>query len=155
MQRIPGCAEARVLGHRPQPELGGVRLADNDRTGLAQPADMGAVVVGDPVAERGASLRRRHPLGRREQVLHPDRDAAERPRVSRAHAVGLREGAVSEHGDERVHGRVVALDRLERRLDELARRDLARTDERRLLDRGEREHVSVDSFHGPKRTVKR
>ena len=44
---VAGRAEARVLGDRPQPELGRVRLADDDRAGLAQAPDVRAVVVGD------------------------------------------------------------------------------------------------------------
>ena len=47
---------------------------------------MGAVVVGDPVAEGRASLRRRNPLGGGEQVLDPDRDPAERARIAWAYA---------------------------------------------------------------------
>ena len=76
--RVPRRAVARVLGDRPHAELGRVRLADDDRAGFAKPAHVRAVVVGDPVAERGAALRRRKALGRRQQILDPDRDAAER-----------------------------------------------------------------------------
>ena len=72
---------------------------------------MGAVVVGDPVAEGRASLRGRNPLGRRQQILDPDRDPAERARIARAYGVRLGQGTLGAHEDERVQDGVHALDR--------------------------------------------
>ena len=40
-----------VLGHRAQPQLGRVRLPDDDRAGFPQPPDVSGVVVGGPVAK--------------------------------------------------------------------------------------------------------
>ena len=45
-------------------------------------AHVRGVVVRDPVAEGGAAVGHRQALGRREQVLDPDRHAAQRPRVA-------------------------------------------------------------------------
>src|SRR5207248_8413989 len=52
---VAGHAEAGRLCYRPQPEFGGVRFAYDDRARLSQPANVGGVVVGDPVAESGAA----------------------------------------------------------------------------------------------------
>ena len=74
-----------VLGDRPQPELGRVRLADDDRARLPQPAHVRAVVVGDPVAEGGTDpCVVGSPSVGGEQVLDADRHAAQRPRVAGA-----------------------------------------------------------------------
>ena len=112
--RVAGNAEALRLGHGPQPELGRVRLADDDRARLAQPADVGGVVVGDPVAERRAAVRSREPIGGAEQILDGERHAAERSLVTRAHRVGLGQRTLRAANGERVDRRIEALDRLER-----------------------------------------
>ena len=95
---------------------------------------MRGVVVGHPVAEGGLPSRGRNALGGREQVLDADRHAAERPRVAGANGVRLGQRALGAERDERVQLGVQPLDRGERRLDQLARRDLAGADERGLLD---------------------
>jgi hypothetical protein len=106
------------------------------------------VVVGHPVAERGGAVRGRQPCGRPEQVLESNRHAAQRAGIARAHAVGLGERALGAQRDERVELAVDAVDRIERCLDELARRDLAGADERCLLGRGTLEQLRHGSGGG-------
>jgi hypothetical protein len=66
-----------------------------------------------------------------EEVLDPDRHAADRPRVAGPDLCG-RASPLAAHGHERVQ--LGAPDRRQRRLDQLARRHLARTNRRRLLE---------------------
>ena len=152
--RVSGRAVARVLGDRPQTELGRVRLAHDDCAGFPKPSHVHAVVVGDPVAERGAALRRRKAFGRRQQILDPDRDAAEGSCVARLHRVGLGERALRAQRDEGVQARVQPLDRRERRLDELACGHLAGTHGCRLVESAQPEEV-VGRRHGAENLLPR
>ena len=77
-------------------------------------------MVGDPVAEREAALGGREPLGGRQQVLDPDGNAAQWPWIARAHTVRLLQRALGAESHEGVQHGVEALDRLQRRPDELA-----------------------------------
>src|SRR5262249_56187115 len=81
--QLPGIArrsEEVVVGGEAAAELVGRRLADDDRTGGAQPFRYGAVAHGDVIGERARPVRR--PDARRvDQVLHPERDAVQRTAV--------------------------------------------------------------------------
>ena len=83
-------------------------------------------------------------------VLDRHRHAEQRPPIARAAArvglVGLGQGAVGEHHAEGVELGVRLPDALERRLDELARRDLAGGHQARLL--GGAGEAEVGGVHG-------
>ena len=105
-------------------------LPIDDRARRAQPPDdlaVGALAGGRSSvgAERGRLARDVH------VVLDRDRHAEERPPVAAlAERVGLRPARpLGEHHAERVELRVEALDALQARVDELARRDLAGGDQ--------------------------
>ena len=102
---------------------------------------MGGVVIGDPVAEGGRPLAGGHPLGGREEILDPDRDAAERPRVAGADGIRLGQGALRAQSHEGVQPGVQAVDRGKRHLDQLSGRELAPSHQRSLLHRAQMEDV--------------
>ena len=72
---------------------------------------MGTVVVGDPVAERIAALRRGYARRRREQILDPDRNAAQGALIAGTNGVGFDERLFEAEGHKRVQPRVVTFDR--------------------------------------------
>ncbi len=114
--------EGGVLGARPHRELVEVRLADHDRSGLAQAGDDGGVVRRLPVAEDLRRTRRRDAAGAH-VVLQRDRDAGQRARIGpdRRHLVdrcGLLTRLVGEHQVEGVDLVVACLDRREVSLDD-------------------------------------
>ena len=96
-----------------------------------------------------AALAGRQALGGGEQVLDADRHAAERARVARRERRRPRPSARSaQTRDERVQLRVRgARSRASEAVDELARRDLAGADERRLLDGAQPQDVVVGHCH--------
>ncbi len=102
---VPGHAVELRLGEGDGSELGRVRLADDDESGIADATDDRAVEVGDVVGVRARGERRADPRGGCE-VLHADRDAAKR-RVARGRVDQSRsgEGLLGADGDEGVEGR--------------------------------------------------
>ena len=140
---VPGVAVELRLGERDRAELRGVRLAEDDEAGVAQPADDRGVEVGDVVGERATRVRRSDAF-RRGQVLDRNRDAVKRASVVR----GIGSPRVSERpprrdGDERVQLGIEPLDSLEVELGELDRGDVSVPDEPSLLGRREERELSV------------
>jgi hypothetical protein len=130
-------------------ELGHRGLAEDDRSGGAEALDEDVVLVRHEVAVGGRPAGHRHP-GDRDEVLDPDRDAAERAglRAGGERALelpgglqGIRVRAVAERVQTRLEAVHPAMDRL----DHLDRRDLAAADRRREIDR--REQAGVRSAH--------
>ena len=122
--RVARGPEAMRLGHRQDPHLRHVRDADDHEARLAQPAHDEGVVAGHEVAEQVRAHGERHP-GHGAVVLDRDRHAGERPLVARPDRVGGREGALVGDVGEGVDGRLQRLDAVQRRLHQLARRQLA------------------------------
>ena len=138
--RIPRRPVELGLRERDRPELGRVRLADDNEARLEKSPHDGEVEVGDVLGVRSRGVGRPDTGGRRE-ILDPDRHAAKRG-VAGGRVDGSRslERLVRAHGDERVEGRVEPLDALERRRHELPRGDLSCAHEPGLVDcREERE----------------
>ena len=147
--QIPRVARRAVgerLGERPQRQLRDVRLADHDRSGLAQQAHhlgvggRGLVVGVCPVRGQLA----RHV----DVVLHRDRHAEQRALAAgcapRVRLTGFQARALGEDDAERVQVSVVAFDPAEVDLDELRGGDLTRRDQLRLTcDSGVGELVGV------------
>ena len=120
--RVARHAEQRARGVRPRAELGRRGLADRDRAGGAQPADVDRVGrLRRIVREPARTLRRRHARAVLE-VLHAERHAGQRPElvdppvahrgVDRPRRVQRGLG-VDVH--ERVERGIVTLDRVEAR----------------------------------------
>jgi hypothetical protein len=121
--RVARRAEAARLGHRQDPELGQVRLADEQEAGIAKAAHEEGVVLGHEVAEQVGCQRVRH-SGHRRGVLDRDRHAGERARVVGLDRVRRRERAVGIEMEEGVQLGLERLDPLERRFHQLPRGQL-------------------------------
>ena len=147
---VPGISGVPVqlrFRERDRPELRGVRLAEDDEAGLAQPPDDGGIEVRNVVGERAARVRRADVL-RRGQVLDRDRDATERGVAPRS--VGgsrILERLFATHGDEGVQLGIEPFDPIEVELGELERRDLLVSDQPCLLGRREERELGVGD-HG-------
>ena len=116
-------------------------------------ADECRVGVGDDVRflERDVAIADPLPRVIGEEILDEEWHAAERA-VGKIGACGGLAGVVEPADHDRVEGRVDALDALDRSFQQLARRHLARRDERSLIDRihptgliGEHAHGSLCS----------
>jgi hypothetical protein len=128
--RVPRRALEEVDGGDPPGELVGRGLPDQDRAGLPRPAHRLRIHSRDVAVEhrgavRGADFRRV------EQVLDPERDPLERPRsslgVSPRRLLRLLAGPVERERRERVDQRLHGRDPLAEGVDDLHRRQLART----------------------------
>ena len=103
-----------VSGLWPNSRRGG--LADEDRAGLAKPADGDRVLARHLVGEDARAHRRPHAPGE-QQILDRERHAVERAeRLARHHrrlgAAGRLTRLLGGHGDERVHPGLQGLDAL-------------------------------------------
>ena len=148
---VPGVAgrpEAARLGHRQDPELGQVGLADDHEAGLAQPPDHERVVPRNEVAEDVGAERVGH-AGDRRGVLDRDRHPRERPLVPRPDRVGRGEGALGVDVHERVEVAVELVDAVERGLGQLARAELALAHQRRELAGRPEQEVGVHRRREP------
>ncbi len=128
--RVAGRPEGARLGRGRDAELRCVGLAENDEPGAPVARHQLAVVVGDVGAHHLRAVAHRHAGEAREQVLHEERNARERSHRRDAGGDGPR--ALEERRDHRVEGRVGALDARDRGIDQLARCDLATSDQIRL-----------------------
>jgi hypothetical protein len=140
--RVAGGSVAAGLGDGEDPELGHVGPADDHEARLPKPAHDDRVELGDEVAEQLRSCGQALP-GDRGLVLDRDRDPRVRTLVPWLHPSGGLERALCVDEHERVELAVERLDPLKRRLDQLARRDLAPADHRGQLGRrpvGELDH---------------
>jgi hypothetical protein len=117
----------QVLGQCTRSKLGRVGLADDDRTGGAQPRDLCRVVRREGVAEQPRAVAGRQ-AGNVLEVLDPERDALERTRITgvdpvlgdarrRVQLVGVTATA------HRMQDRFAAIELRERVLHQLDRRD--------------------------------
>ena len=141
-------AEGQGLREREDRQLGHVRLADDDGARFTQRAhDVGVALARAAVRQRAP---RRDLAGDVRVVLDRHRHTEQRAPIARAATriglVGLGQGAVGEHHAEGVQLRVRLPDAVERRLDELARRDLAGGHQARLL--GGAGEAEVGGVHG-------
>ena len=119
--RVAGRPIASRLGDRPQPELGRVGLADQDRAGGAQPRDVRRVVVRPPSRRTPRSRAwSAAPRCAARKSLTPNgtAGAAAAGRPGRM-AAGRGERALAVDRDERVDLAVARLDRPQRGLDHL------------------------------------
>src|SRR6185312_12009859 len=117
-------------------ELRAVRAAGDHQPGRTVAADECRVGIGDNVRlhERDVAVADPLPLVRGEEILDEERHAAERA-VRKIGACGGLAGVVEPADHDCVEGRIDTFYALDRSFEQLARRDLARRDERRLIGR--------------------
>ena len=151
--RVAGHAPERAGGLQGVGELGGRRLADDDRPGAAQGGDDVGVPVGHPVLE-GVRAEGRAVTGDGRGVLHRDRYAVEDAEILVAAGDGvggdLRRppGFVVPHVGEAVQVRLHGRRPLDRRGHRLDGRELAGGDEPRYLLCGRRRCRGHEVGHG-------
>ena len=125
--RVAAGAKVRALRRAGDAEFGGVGAAHEHRPGGAIAPGQAAVLGIDHVAGEAAAVAVR-PAGHGDaEILDQERHARERT-VGRARP-GRRAGFVVGLVDDGVERRIVPLDALDRRLDRLDRRHLARRDQ--------------------------
>ena len=135
-RRVPGIAGDAVqgrVGHALPAELGRRRLAREDRAVPPQRSDGGRVGVPRLLRVDRAGAPQGRPAAREQDVLDRDGHAVEdaqrlAARPARLGGRGLGARAIGIDEAERVHSRVVALDRGEGRLERLERRQGARAE---------------------------
>ena len=131
----PGRADEVVVRVGGQPELGCVRLAEADEAGLLHERDDVGVDRRDVVLHHHRAHRRAD-AGRRGEVLERHRDAEKRCGVTVRHPPVRVDRALESllrgDGDERAERLGVIVDAVQVMLDELHRRRLASTQQRRL-----------------------
>jgi hypothetical protein len=145
-----GRAERQRLRGRLRPELRHVGLAERDQAGGAKAGAEGRVgwrAVVD-VAQRPVAAVVRLPVLLRAEILQQKRHAAKRSVGQRRRARRIAR-LVEQRRDHRVQRRVVSLDAVDRRVDQLQRRHLAAPHQRRLRHRIQSgqfvlHHASVD-----------
>src|SRR5215210_2129749 len=120
----PGPVSCRAVG-----ELVRVRLAEEDRPALLEPADDRGIRGRNVVFKEGGAHRGTHALGA-DQVLDADRHAVERASVLSGQDLLLRprrllQRILRQHGDEGVELPVDGFDALEERTHDLDRRETA------------------------------
>ena len=137
---VPGVlrvAEERVLIGDAEGPLVQVRLAEDDRSGGAQPRGHRAVLLRD-VAREDLRSRRRHDALLVIEILQRDRDAVQRAAVLTRVALAVREARrverrLERRRDERAKVRIEGADARDRGDGELDARELARAKQRRGL----------------------
>ena len=132
--RIAGHPAGEGLGERPQSELGHRGLADEHRSGVAQPPDHLGVRGRRRV--EGAGSTTRDLAFEVKLVLDRDRYAEQRAllptRATSVRSIGFGPRLIRIHGDERTQLGVERVDAIEGQLDQFTGRDLAASHELRL-----------------------
>ncbi len=144
-----GRAPRDGLGGRYAAELGAVRAASDHEAGRTVAADERRIGFGNEVRflERDVAVADPLPRIRGEEVLDEERHAAERA-VGKIRARGGLASVFEPPDHHRVEGRIDAFDALDRSLEQLARRHIARRDECRLIGRVHPTGLIGECAHG-------